>query len=382
MKILGGITRQAFLNEYWQKKPLLIRQAFADYESPISPDELAGLACEDYIQSRLVLEQGEDGPWELRHGPFSDDDFTRLPETHWTLLVQAVDHYVPEITCLLDEFDFIPNWRVDDVMISFASEQGSVGPHLDSYDVFLLQSYGRRHWQINQDSYSEDDFIAGPELRILAEFEAEQDWILEPGDMLYLPPGVAHHGVALEDCMTISIGFRAPSQKELLSAYTHHCNEFAKPRYYTDPDLELQESIGEITAKQIRDVRRLLLSAISDDAAFSNWFGRFITENPADCGEYQAEDISEEEFQQQFEQDGHLNRSGNIRMSYIEEDETISFFYAGNQLSLAYEQRELISYLCANHYLDYAAIMELTDDACVIKLLHRLYSEGCLFFDE
>ena len=196
MNILGEITATVFLEQYWQKKPLLIKRAFSNYQSPISAEELAGLACEEGVESRLILEHGETSPWQLRYGPFSEDDFTSLPKTNWSLLVQAVNHHVPELNELLEAFNFIPNWRIDDLMISYAPTHGSVGPHLDNYDVFLLQVQGRRHWHINENDYTEDDFIEDLELKILKDFEAKQDWILEPGDMLYLPPGIAHHGVA------------------------------------------------------------------------------------------------------------------------------------------------------------------------------------------
>ncbi len=382
MNILGGISRTEFLTDYWQKKPLLIRQAFPDYQSPISPDELAGLACEEDIQSRLVLEHGKDGPWELRHGPFDEEDFAVLPDSHWTLLVQAVDHHLPQFTQLLDEFDFIPNWRIDDVMVSYAPLHGSVGPHLDSYDVFLLQSHGRRHWHINQDSYTENDFIDGLELRILAEFESQQDWILEPGDMLYLPPGVAHHGIALDDCLTTSIGFRAPSQKELLSAYTHGYDDLATPRYYTDPNLAAQEATGEISAEQIQAVRQLLVSAIADETTFASWFGRFITENPLEGSEQDTQELSRDEFNQRLQKHDCLNRPGNIRMSYIDDKDWIRFFYAGNVQTLPASQRGLLRYLCANHRIAYPTLLEQTDEETGLNLLYDLYQTGCFFFDE
>jgi 50S ribosomal protein L16 3-hydroxylase len=382
MQLLAGLSRSDFLKHHWQKKPLLIRQAIPNYQSPISPEELAGLACEDDVESRLVLEHGEDGPWQLRHGPFAEEDFLSLPKSHWSLLVQAVDVHIPEVSRLLDEFDFIPNWRIDDVMVSYAPVHGSVGPHLDSYDVFLLQAQGQRHWHINEECYTEDDFIDGLELRILEDFKSQEDWILEPGDMLYLPPGVAHHGIALDDCLTYSIGFRAPSQRELLSAFTHHFDEVAKDSYYTDPGLALQESSGEIKAEHIRAIRDLMLSSVPNEAAFASWFGRFITENPDDRDEHDAEELNMDDFHIQLKQSDHLNRYGNIRMSYIEDKESIGFFFAGNELRLPASQLPLIRYLCTHHRIDYHTIMELGEEASALDLLFKLHREGCFFFDE
>lgn len=188
--LFGDITVEEFLADYWQKKPLLVRQAIPDYRSPISADELAGLACQENVESRIVLEKDRLAPWSVLHGPFYESDFSTLPDTHWTLLVQECNQHVPELALLLDSFNFIPNWRVDDIMVSYAVEHGSVGPHTDQYDVFLLQAEGTRHWKINRSLDKDAAYLEDTELRILNNFESEQDWILEPGDMLYLPPGV------------------------------------------------------------------------------------------------------------------------------------------------------------------------------------------------
>jgi len=381
MQLLGDITPSDFLKQYWQKKPLLIRQAFPDITSPISPEELAGLACEEGIESRIVQEQGEEAPWDVRYGPFEEEDFTSLPQTHWSLLVQALDHHLPEVSHLLDEFNFIPNWRVDDVMISFAPEGGSVGPHLDNYDVFLLQVQGRRHWHINEDDYSEDDFIEGLDLKILSEFEAQEDWILESGDMLYLPPGVAHHGIALDNCLTYSIGFRAPSQKELLSAYTVSFNEHAKDTFYADPEIKLQDASGEIKSEDIQSLQNMLLSAISNKTEFANWFGHFITNN---LNDFEPEDdlLDEATFIDTLKQTSHLNRYGNIRFSYIKNNDTITLFYSGESILLSNSQLGLIEYLCSSHRLDCSELHGFKDNDFTLDILYTLYSAGCFYFDE
>ena len=198
-----GLTQQQFLQQYWQKKPLLIRQAFSDFQSPISPDDLAGLACEPEIESRLIEEKGALGPWQVRSGPLTEDDFARLPSTHWTMLVQDVDKHLPELQSLLDPFRFIPDWRRDDLMVSYAPQHGSVGPHTDGYDVFLLQAMGERRWQINDKAMTDAALIEGLDVQILQEFHPDQSWDLQPGDMLYLPPGTGVptrvHGAFIDD---------------------------------------------------------------------------------------------------------------------------------------------------------------------------------------
>ncbi len=211
---LGNFSPEQFLQEFWQKKPCLIRQAIADFKPLLDGDDLAGLACEEMAESRLIKGSVEAADWTVAHGPFSDADFSALPDENWTLLVQDVEkHYAP-LQALMQQFSFIPNWRLDDLMISYAATGGSVGPHIDQYDVFLLQAEGTRRWQIAQSF--EPDLLEGCPLNVLQQFTSEQEWVLEPGDMLYLPPNVAHLGIALEPGMTWSIGSRAPSGADLL----------------------------------------------------------------------------------------------------------------------------------------------------------------------
>ena len=169
-----GMPPAKFLRDYWQQKPLLVRKAIPGFKSPISPEELAGLACDEEVVSRLVMERGGRTPWELRRGPFTEEDFLELPETHWTLLVSDVEKQAPDMAGLIEPFRFVPDWRIDDLMISYAPEHGTVGPHVDDYDVFLLQGLGRRRWQISTQPIDPDNFRPDVELRIMDEFEAEQ----------------------------------------------------------------------------------------------------------------------------------------------------------------------------------------------------------------
>ena len=206
-----GMTPAAFLRDYWQKRPLLIRGALADWPVPIAPEDLAGLACEEAALSRLILRDAKRDRWTVRSGPFDDDDFAKLPRTHWTLLVQDVDKWDADIAQLLERFRFLPRWRVDDVMISYAVDVRADAAAVDQYDVFLVQGLGRRHWKISDDPHAPTAFRDDVELKLLAQFAPTHDWVLEPGDVLYLPPGVPHDGVAVGDCMTLSVGMRAPA---------------------------------------------------------------------------------------------------------------------------------------------------------------------------
>ena len=227
----GGMRVETFLRDWWRKKPLLLRNAFPDFESPITPEELAGLALEEEAVSRLILERGGAYPWELRHGPFRKEDFANLPETHWTLLVQEVDRWVPELAGLFERFLFVPSWRFDDIMASYAPDGGNVGPHVDRYDVFLIQALGRREWRIGAKPLPAEEEVSVPDLDVdmLADFEPDEVLVLEPGDMLYLPPRVAHHGIALGPCMTFSVGFRSPGHAEFLDAALRRAIASADP---------------------------------------------------------------------------------------------------------------------------------------------------------
>ena len=273
---LGGLSAEAFLRRYWQKKPLLVRGAFPGFVDPVTPEELAGLACEDAIESRLVRGRGK--RWSVAWGPQSEEIFADLPDKTWTLLVQEVNRWVPEAAALLEPFSFLPNVRVDDVMVSYAVPGGSVGAHLDSYDVFLVQGAGERRWQWHSTPTKDRRFVEGLDLRILATFEPDEDEVLGPGDMLYLPPGFAHHGVAVSPCLTYSVGFRAPSAAEAWSSFAvAAARASSDPTLLADPPLRPAENPGAIPPELLRRVRALVRSLDMSDAAIDRWYASFAT---------------------------------------------------------------------------------------------------------
>jgi len=281
---LGAITPEQFIKDYWQKKPLVIKQGFKNFISPISAEELAGLACEEEVHSRIVIEKGGDEPWQLINGPMDDEVFSALPETHWTLLVNDVEKHLPQLASIVDAFRFIPEWRMDDLMISFAPEGGSVGPHLDQYDVFILQAQGQRRWQINTRPIAEDNQIPDIALRIQKNFIAEQEWLLEPGDIIYIPPGVTHYGVAMNNCLSFSIGFRAPTHSEMLTSFVDFISQDLAPdKTYKDHKLKVQTDANQITENALDNVREIFKEYLNPNhPALAQWFGRFVSDTKTD----------------------------------------------------------------------------------------------------
>ena len=275
-----GMPPARFLRDYWQKRPLLIRNAFPGFQPPLQPDDLAGLACEPAALARLIVHDEKRDRWHVNSGPLSEADFARTPDSNWTLLVQDVDKWDADVAGLLPHFGFLPSWRVDDVMVSYAEPGGGVGAHVDQYDVFLLQGLGQRHWAISDDPLAPKAFRHDVELKQLAHFEPTHEWLLEPGDMLYLPPGVPHDGVAFGGpCMTFSIGMRAPSQAELTGDLADFIAEqLPEELRYADPDLKPATATGEIDRAAIERLKDALpfAAALRDDM-LRDWFGRFIT---------------------------------------------------------------------------------------------------------
>ncbi|MEZ2746554.1 JmjC domain-containing protein [Halopseudomonas bauzanensis] len=377
----GGMPADEFLRDYWQKKPLLIRQAFADFESPLSADELAGLSLEEEVESRIVLEQGAT-PWELRHGPFTEDDYRKLPERNWTLLVQAVDQFVPEVAELLQAFRFLPSWRVDDVMISYAAPGGSVGPHYDNYDVFLLQGQGHRRWKVGQPCDVDSPLLQHPDLRILSDFQQQDEWVLGPGDMLYLPPGLAHYGIAEDECMTYSVGFRAPSHAEVVTHFSDFLGQYlGDHQRYSDAGLSLPRDPAQIDEQTVDRLQKLLLELVQDKEALGTWFGRFMTE-PRYPEMIAAQELDEQLLSDALEQGYGLVRNPTARLAWRQEqDEYLMLFASGEHCLLPTRLLPLVQLICNRDYLDAEQLQAWRQDDEATLLLEQLLSKGDLLLE-
>jgi 50S ribosomal protein L16 3-hydroxylase len=291
LALLGGLTATQFMHRHWQKKPLLVRQAIPQFKPPVGRKELFALAAQESVESRLV--QQVKGAWKLRHGPLQRRSLPGLRTPDWTLLVQGVDLHHEGAHRLLQQFRFVPDARLDDLMISYASQGGGVGPHFDSYDVFLLQAHGRRRWRIGRQK--DLTLREGIPLKVLAQFEPEEQFVLEPGDMLYLPPRYAHDGIAEDECMTYSIGFRSPARaelaQELLVRIAEDAREDGSAVMYRDAGQPAMAQPAAIAVPLQEFARDALARALAQPLVLERALGEYLTEpkpnvwfEPSDIG--------------------------------------------------------------------------------------------------
>ncbi len=380
---LGDLQVDQFVAQYWQKKPVVIRQAIKDFSSPVTAEELAGLACEDVVESRIILEKDGRHPWELRSGPFTQRDFSRLPATHWTLLIQDVEKHLPELTWITDAFHFIPDWRLDDLMISYAPEYGSVGPHKDAYDVFLLQAQGRRHWKINTRIEADAQILDNTALNILKDFEVEQEWILEPGDMLYLPPAVAHYGISLGDCITCSIGFRAPSHRQLAQSYLHTLIEHIQSdKYYSDPDIQTQQKAHEITAHSVAELKQIVTDYLSQDSQWLyDWAGTLLSEGKKSFqaeGPHDVHDMTA--FINNWQTSMVLYRNTAVKFLYIMGNDCVNFYIDGQHISATTGLSDYAEWLCSSLQISWNELDGHPDREALLALIYDFYCHGFYYY--
>jgi 50S ribosomal protein L16 3-hydroxylase len=378
--LLGDLPPQTFLKQYWQKQSLLIRGAVPTITAPLSTDALLDLACESNVISRLITVPRADANWSLRRGPFAPRDFKTLPDYGWTLLIQEADRHVEACAALLERFRFVPNWRVDDVMVSYATDGGGVGPHIDRYDVFLIQAQGRRRWRIADEPLKDERLLPGVELPVLAEFEHDREWVLEPGDMLYLPPGIAHEGVAVGECVTCSAGFRVPDPRELCAGFLRQLapSVFDEIRY-CDLDPGLPEQLGEIPAaarRQLRESARQLFAG--ED--FDNWVGRFLTQPLRGAGpKVDARCNSVAQVRERLEGGEILRRSAPSHFAwYRDAGGAVQLFVGGECYPLGKGRESEAELLCGREILDEVALRPLLRRQRFAEILTDLVLRGFL----
>jgi len=379
-RLFGSLSTDVFLQQHWQQKPLLVRQAVEVEDFDVDPTELAGLCCDTEAPSRIVIEHGKT-PWQMKVGPFQEEDFTSLPSSHWSLLINDIETYLPELQALIEPFRFLPDWRIDDLMISYATDQGSVGPHVDEYDVFLIQLQGTRSWSIDENPDFDTSILSDTDLKILQNFQPNQQWDLQPGDMLYLPPGVPHHGIASGECMTLSVGFRAPSSGELVQSWLDDIgdSEEFKTRF-RDAKRKTQNDSGEIARQDLTELKNLLMRGITNNTnALDQWLGKYLTEgkrpDPVLLESFDIEANDDTENQGLLPEIDYQRFPG-TRIAYVLNDNAISLFVGGSEHSLSLQHLETIQYLCREQEYTAPALASLSSDPAIFELLNTLINNN------
>ena len=336
LDVLGGITAEQFLSEYWQKKPLLVRNALPEITDLLEPNDVMELALDENITARLIKQKDKDSnQWTVKTSPLIKGDFQKMPKL-WTLLVQAVDHYSFDLAEMWKKFPFIPQWRRDDIMVSYAPKGGSVGKHFDFYDVFLVQGYGHRRWQLGQMCDADTEFVAGQPLKLLAELDVCFDEVLAPGDLLYIPPGLAHYGVAEDDCLTYSLGFRMPNTAEMVERIS---DKFSSNSAFRNPLLDIARThltqVGEITADELSYLKAELLARLNDSTLLDDAIMSLMAESKYPENIPDADEIGTGDLEAVLDQGYALMLEPASRLLYTEQENALMFWANGEAICVS-----------------------------------------------
>jgi len=376
---LMQMTQQEFLDEYWQKKPVVIRQGFKDFVDPIAADELAGLAMEEQIESRLVHKK--EGKWQAAFGPF--ESYEHLGHKDWSLVVQALDNFSEEAAEMIEPFRFIPHWRLDDLMASFAMPGGSVGPHIDNYDTFICQGSGKRHWRVGNNG-SHVEFAAHEALLHVEPFEAIIDVELETGDILYIPPGFPHEGISLEPSMSFSVGFRGNSAVSVLSAFADHLidNEHGSD-LLTDPNRQVVSQSGKVSNDDYTSIKNQVANLLDDDAVFKTFTGQFLTAAKHDLDILLPDEPFELPEVSNLLNSHAIKRLGGLRAFYFEDTVEQGLCYInGTELQFSSDIANGVKLLCDNVMLTPDAMSDWSHNAAFVELVTELLNQGYWYLAE
>tara|TARA_B110000037_G_scaffold130496_1_gene148272 strand:+ start:1691 stop:2857 length:1167 start_codon:yes stop_codon:yes gene_type:complete len=381
LQLSTAFDSKEFLAQCWQKKPVLLSKFIPDFSDSLAPEELAGLACEELVESRLVMEH-EPGKWQLRHGPFEESDFTQLPESNWTVLVQAVDQWVEDVADIKTLFNFLPSWRIDDIMISFAAQGGSVGPHYDYYDVFLLQGQGERNWKIGDRCDSDAELVRGEELSLLQNFEATKEFNLTVGDALYIPPRFPHWGTATSESLCYSIGFRAPSMAEMIEGFSDFIIKDQDPsQRYEDSDVEVELRSAEIKPELLDASYRQLTERLAQKQDFAGWFGCYVSQPKyPELIQPLEDELSWEDFSALLSDGVQLTKNPSSRFAFMESSakDCVLLFVDGAMVSFSMKQLSNIVAFCEARETVPGTPSELLAEPEIAELLLRLLNQGSL----
>lgn len=342
LAVLGGITAEQFLAEYWQKKPLLVRNGLPEIVGLLEPQDVQELALEEHASARLIRQKDKNpNEWHVKSSPLTKGDFQKLPKL-WSILVQAVDHYSFDLSELWKKFPFIPQWRRDDIMVSYAPKGGSVGKHFDFYDVFLVQGHGHRRWQLGQMCDANTAFVPNQPLKLLPEIDVQFDEILAPGDLLYVPPGMAHYGVAEDDCLTFSFGFRMPNVAGMMERIS---DQFSANTLLQNPVVDIarkqMSQIGEINASELRHLKDLVLAQLQDSAALDAAIMSYMSEPKYPDNIPEADEIEADDLKEILHEGYEVLLEPASRLLYTEKNGTLNFWGNGEALFIAesFEQK-------------------------------------------
>ncbi|OTG65134.1 cupin domain-containing protein [Acinetobacter silvestris] len=334
--VLGGITAEQFLSEYWQKKPLLVRNALPEIANILEPNDVMELALDENVTARLIKQKDKDpNQWTVKTSPLIKGDFQKMPKL-WTLLVQAIDHYSFDLAEMWKKFPFIPQWRRDDIMVSYAPKGGSVGKHFDFYDVFLVQGYGHRRWQLGQMCDADTDFIAGQPLKLLPEIDVNFDEVLAPGDFLYVPPGLSHYGVAEDDCLTYSLGFRMPNISDMMDRVSE---KFATNTILRNPLLDIARTnptqVGEMTPQELSYLKAELLAHLQDSSILDDAIMSLMAESKYPENIPEVDEIGTGDLEAALDQGYLLMLEPASRLLYTEQEHELLFWANGEAICIS-----------------------------------------------
>ena len=376
LDVLGGITAEQFLSEYWQKKPLLVRKALPEIAEILVPDDVMELALDENSVARLIKQKDKDpNQWTVKSSPLIKADFQKMPKL-WTLLVQAVDHYSFDLAELWKKFPFIPQWRRDDIMVSYAQQGGSVGKHFDFYDVFLVQGYGHRRWQLGQMCDAETTFVEGQPLKLLPEIDVHFDEVLAPGDLLYVPPGLSHYGVAEDECLTYSFGFRMPNVADMMDRVS---DKFMSNESLRNPLVDIlrdrQNAIGQVTQIELDHLKAELLAKLNDSTLLEDAIMSLMAESKYPENIPEAEAIGTGDLEEVLEQGYLMQIEPASRLIYTEQNNQLLFWANGESICISAQFAPTLKKIADGQAVELN--IELADDE-VLENITGLLNESIL----
>ncbi|MDY6455979.1 ribosomal protein uL16 3-hydroxylase [Acinetobacter faecalis] len=376
LDVLGGITAEQFLAEYWQKKPLLVRNAIPEIANILEPSDVMELALDENITARLIKQKDRDpNQWSVKSSPLLKADFQKMPKL-WTLLVQAVDHYSFDLAELWKKFSFIPQWRRDDIMVSYAPKGGSVGKHFDFYDVFLVQGYGHRRWQLGQMCDAETDFVAGQPLKLLADMDIHFDEVLAPGDLLYVPPGLSHYGVAEDDCLTFSFGFRMPNVSDMMDRVG---DKFSENEVLRNPLVDIirdqMSAVGEVTNNELEYLKEKIMEQLQNSNVLEDAIMTLMSEPKYPENIPEAEEIGSGDLEEALEEGYKLCLEPSSRLLYTEQDGDVLFWANGEGICISDVFTPILKQLADGQIIN---LDEKLYDAEILEDIAQLLNESIL----